>query len=134
MRALGLTTILPILSDYDYIFACKSSTKSDRPLQTIDPTAKLLSMKINDNYADDEYKDLVKHIFEKEKYHNKKLLICWHHGTIPKLLEHFHSETPYNPKWPEDVFDRIIKLQFDEHGTTMMVNLPQCLLFGDSKS
>ena len=56
----------------------------------------------------------------------KTVLMCWHHGMMPKLIHELGHESPYEP-WPEDLYDRIISIDGDG-----LKNLPQRLLFGDT--
>ena len=49
----------------------------------------------------------------------KNILICWHHGNIPGLLQALGAN-PYsvlpNGKWPSEVFGWLIMLRYDENG------------------
>lgn len=126
MRAIGLSKILPKFVQPDFIFACKNSKESVRPYETIRPTAKKLGMGVNLKFADKDVKKLVKELSRK-KYRGKVVLICWHHGMMPKLIEKLGRVSPFK-KWPENLFDRIIDI--DEEG---LANLPQKLLFEDTE-
>jgi hypothetical protein len=65
--------------------------------------------------------------FRKKQFRGKTILMCWHHGQLPKLIQELGCAPPYD-QWPEDLFDRIINI--DANGIT---NLPQRLLFGDAR-
>jgi hypothetical protein len=126
MRALGLSKTLPKFVKPDFVFACKDSEASDRPYETILPTAKKLKKKIDMKFKDKDIKELVKEL-EGKKYDGKTILICWHHGMMPKLIEKLGLTSPYK-KWPENLFDRIINIEGGE-----LENLPQHLLYGDTE-
>jgi hypothetical protein len=126
MRALGLSKILPKFVKPDYIFASTSTKNSKRPYQTIHPTAKKLGMKVCTKFADKDTKKFAKEL-KRKKYSRKTILVCWHHGEIPRLIQRLGLMSPYNP-WPPTLFDRIIDMGDEELG-----NLPQRLLFGDSE-
>lgn len=129
MRAEGLRHLLPRLVSPDFVFASTSTKNSKRPYQTIRPAAKAFGLKVNTGFADREAKRLAKAL-RKRKYEGKTVLICWHHGQMPKLIRALGFRPPYD-KWPPDLFDRIIALH--PRGDRLQ-NLPQRLLFGDSGS
>jgi|SRR5208282_6190257 hypothetical protein len=133
MRALGLTHVLPKEVNPDFIFASTSSVNSERPFETIHPTAKKLGLKVNTSYADKDCKKLAKRLFSKKKYADKTILICWHHGQMPKLIEALGFASPFK-KWPETLFDRIIDLHIasSKGADSGLVNSPQRILFTDS--
>jgi hypothetical protein len=125
MRAKGLSKLLPKLIKPDFVFASTSTKHSDRPLETITPTAERLGLKVCTDFADKDAKKLARFL-SKKKFSGKTILICWHHGQMPKLIEALGYPSPY-AKWPENVFDRIIDIDDEE-----LANMPQRLLFGDS--
>lgn len=125
MRAIGLSKLLPKVLKPDFVFASTSTKHSARPYQTIRPTADKLGVDVSTMYADKEIKKLVKD-FRKKQFRGKTILICWHHGQLPKLIQELGYAPPYD-QWPEELFDRIINI--DANGIT---NLPQRLLFGDA--
>jgi hypothetical protein len=125
MRATGLSKLLPKIVKPDFVFASTSTKNSDRPYETIRPTADKMGLDVSTKYADKESKKLVKDL-KKKKFKGKTILICWHHGQMPKLIHELGQASPY-VKWPEELFDRIINI--DAKGVT---DLPQRLLFGDT--
>jgi hypothetical protein len=126
MRSIGLSKFLPKVVKPDFIFASTSTKHSERPYQTIRPTADKVGIDVSTAYADKQTKALVKEL-RKKKFKGKTILICWHHGQMPKLIREFGHTAPYD-EWPEDLFDRVISI--DAKGIT---NFPQRLLFGDSQ-
>lgn len=124
MRAIGLAKLLPKIVKPHFVFASTSTKHSQRPYETIRPTADKLKLDVSTMYADKHVKKIAKDL-KKKKFKGKTVLICWHHGKMPKLIKELGFPPPYD-EWPEDVFDRIINI--DEKGVT---NLPQRLLFGD---
>ena len=126
MRALGLSKLLPARFRPDFIFASTSSKNSDRPYETIRPTARKLGLKIRTQFADRQTKKIAREL-DRKRYAGKTVVICWHHGEIPKLIERLGRVSPYR-KWPPAVFDRLIVI--DDDG---LLNTPQRLLFGDGR-
>jgi len=57
-------------------------------------------------------------------------LICWHHGKIPDLAKALGVKRP--PKWDGKVFDRVWQITYPK-GKASLEDLPQMLLYGDSK-
>jgi phosphohistidine phosphatase SixA len=126
MRAIGLSKLLPKIVSPDFVIASRSTKNSARPYETIRPTADKLRLDVNTMYADRDIKRIVKDL-RKKKFKDKTVLICWHHGMMPKLIHELGHTSPYD-KWPDELFDRIINIDAD--GIT---NLPQRILFGDAK-
>jgi hypothetical protein len=132
LRSLGL----PSLSlNPDVIFATKSTKESRRPVETVKPLARLSGLRINKRFKDHEVKELAQHILKKRRYRGKRVLICWHHGQIPKLIRALGGDLPPRlDPWPEEIFDRILKIQPPRYkgGDVEVVMAGQELLFGDS--
>ena len=60
------------------------------------------------------------------------VLVCWHHSTLPELAREFKA--PGVPAtWPDRTYDRTWVLTFPNDGPVVFENLPQRLMFGDSK-
>ena len=99
------------------LFAAADSKESHRPRQTLEPTAKSLGLKIDSRFDDMNYQKLADEL--RKKPHGKGILICWHHGEIPKLLKALGADTKQvMPKagWPDDVFNWVIQLGYDSEG------------------
>lgn len=129
----------------DFLFATAPTNSSSRPVETITPTLEALQvfnnnpkLTINDQYGDDTsgIQGLTTEILKNPAtYGGKKILICWHHGTIPQLTEAFGvpaSQLPFT-KWPGTVFDLIFGITFPSGQPLLGVNF-QKLLYGDSST
>jgi hypothetical protein len=125
----------------DFIFATKESHKSDRPTETVTPLARALdSMHIHNKYKDDDFDLLVDDLFGEAKYTGKTILICWHHGKIPKMTLAILDKATNGgqvkdqvPKhWDDTVFDRLWQITFAGSGNATFANRPQRLLFKDN--
>jgi len=101
----------------DYLFATKDSTNSQRPRLTVEPIGRALGLPVDDRFKNKRFLDLVQEIQSLPEGQN--ILICWHHGTIPNLLRALGADPMTvlpNGKWPNDVYDWLIELSYDENG------------------
>jgi len=111
-------------------------SKSKRPLQTITPLAAKLMIDPNLTFAKGEEKLLAEDILTR----SGKVLVCWQHEKIHKIVEHLlrtASSTNLIPQvWPSDRFD--IVWVFTPPSTVTepwgFVQVPQRLLNGDKES
>jgi hypothetical protein len=125
----------------DFIIATRASTNSNRPVETVTPLAKALGdVSIHDKHRDDDFQAMVDDLFGNAKYNGKTVLICWHHGKVPKLTQavlaratnadKVREQVP--EKWGPEVFDRVWQITFDDQGKAKFADRPQQLLFKDS--
>jgi hypothetical protein len=125
----------------DFLFATKQSSKSNRPVETVQPLSRALgNMPLHDKHADKDFQPLVNHVFGDAKYAGKTVLICWHHGKMRKLAlaickkakngNQLRDRVP--ERWDDKVFDRVWQFTFDDRGGATFADQPQRLLFGDS--
>ena len=101
----------------DCAFASKDSDESHRARLTIQPTTKKLGLKIDSQFRDDQVRELAREL--QSRAHGTNILICWHHGEIPQLLRALNADPQAvlpNSKWPDDVFDWLILLRYDQNG------------------
>ena len=85
-RAAMLATAIPkLFPNPDFIFAAATSNNSNRPVETITPTAKALNLPINDQISADGYDLLGQDLLTQPQYVGKLIIVCWHHGEIPDL-------------------------------------------------
>jgi len=101
----------------DHIFCTADSKGSERPRLTVEPLGKALGMPLDNRFKAKDTAALAMEI--RTVAHGKTLLICWHHGDIPALLESLGA----NPasilskgKWPDAVFGWMIELRYDADG------------------
>ena len=114
-RAMLLATYIPEqFGKPDFIFATANSKHSSRPFETVLPLSQAVGVPIDQSYADQDYGALALILRGSEKYHGKSVLICWHHGNIPSLLNAIGALVgTYPDPWPKMTFNMIIKLTIE---------------------
>jgi len=101
----------------DYLFAAADSKISQRARLTIEPTSKMLGLAIDNRFADEQFQKLADEI--RAQPHGTNILICWHHGEIPKLIKALGADpSRLFPKgeWPDEVFNWVVELRYDANG------------------
>ncbi|MFT3730087.1 MAG: histidine phosphatase family protein [Hyphomicrobium sp.] len=114
-RAQRLATYIPeTFGKPDIIIATAHSKHSDRPKETVQPLADAVGLRIEHDYEDKDFPDLVEDIFNDPDYKNKTVVICWHHGNLPAMAAMLGAPTgSYPDPWPADAYNIILDLQYD---------------------
>jgi phosphohistidine phosphatase SixA len=114
-RAERLATYIPeTLGKPDYIIATSHSKHSNRPRETVAPLANALGLKVQHDYENDEFEDLVDEIFSNPEYKGKTVVICWHHGKLPAIAALLGAaQGSYPDPWPEDAYNLILDFRYD---------------------
>ena len=101
----------------DHLFAAADSKQSHRARLTLEPTSKKLGLAIDCQFADEQFQKLADEI--RTKLHGKNILICWHHGEIPQLVQALGADSAQlfrKGKWPDAVYDWVIELRYNSDG------------------
>ena len=101
----------------DCLLAAADSKVSERPRLTLEPTSKLLGLPINTSFDDTQFKKMAEEI--RSKPPGRRILICWHHGEIPQLVQALGADPDRlfpQGKWPDDIFNWVIELRYDLNG------------------
>jgi hypothetical protein len=104
----------------DSLFASADSKASRRARLTIEPTSKKLGLDIDTRFDDAHYQKLATEI--RSKPQGKNMLICWHHGEIPQLVQALGGDPSQlfrSSKWPDAVFNWVIQLRYDANGNLL---------------
>jgi hypothetical protein len=99
------------------LYASADSKSSMRPRLTITPLSQALGLPIDNRFADKQTKDLADAL--RTEAHGNHVLIAWHHGEIPKLIQDLGGDSSAlipGDKWPSDVFGWVVLLQYDHKG------------------
>jgi phosphohistidine phosphatase SixA len=119
-RAEHLVTYIPqTFGKPDYIIATAHSKHSNRPRETVAPLANALGMKVQHDFENDDFEDLVDEIFSNPEYKGKTLVICWHHGNLPAIAALLGAPRgSYPDPWPEDAYNIILDFRYDSNSGT----------------
>jgi len=101
----------------DHLFAATDSKGSHRPRLTLEPLSRAAGLAIDMRFNNKQFAELADEL--RAKPHGEHILICWHHGEIPELLQALGANPQQllpNGKWPDDVFGWMIRLQYDGKG------------------
>jgi hypothetical protein len=101
----------------DMLVASTGTTKSDRPELTLEPLSVAIGLPIDTHFANHDVKYLAETL--RSTPHGKHILIAWHHGRISKLIHALGGdpcEILPRCKWPGNVYDWIIELNFGKDG------------------
>jgi hypothetical protein len=101
----------------DAIFAAADSKNSQRPRLTTEPLSKSLGLPLDLRFKAASPGELADEL--RAKPHGKQVLICWHHGDIPALLQALDADPAKllpGGKWPDAVFSWMIQLRYDKDG------------------
>jgi hypothetical protein len=119
----------------DHLFAAGDSKESHRPRLTIEPTGKALGLVVDTRFKDKNFQGLADEL--KSRPHGTGILIVWHHGEIPALLQALGADPDQvipNAKWPAHVFDWLIQVRYDQNGQLIeFKRISEKLMPGDSE-
>jgi phosphohistidine phosphatase SixA len=89
----------------DVIIASRATKGSNRPVETVEPLARALGLSIDHQFRDDDFRALAERLLLDGRYDGKAVLVCWHHGKLPKFAKALGVKNA--PAWPDDQFDRV---------------------------
>jgi hypothetical protein len=104
----------------DTLIATADSRESVRPRLTLAPLSEAIGIQIQQPFDDDAVKDLARWLEQGKP--DRTILIAWHHGKLPKLLERLGanpSDMLPEGRWPEEVYDWVVVLRYDHDGEIM---------------
>lgn len=104
--------------------------KSLRPVQTVQPLADALKLKVIEKFVHAEYAKMIDEIMTNAAYDGKMVLICWEHHALVEMAKVLGVADP--PKWHGDSYDRCWIFTYPKDGGVQFRNRPQRLLYGDA--
>jgi broad specificity phosphatase PhoE len=115
-----------------YAQSQRRSTSSRRSIQTVKPLADALHLKVEDHVDRDAFELMIDEIKHKKEYEGHTVLICWEHKVIPEIAKALGAKDAPE-SWAGDIYDRTWVLTFKADHSCKFRDLPQQLMFGDSK-
>ena len=100
----------------DALFAGADSDSSDRPRLTLEPISRATGIKLDTSVPTEDPDKLVALL--RTQPHGAHPLIAWRHRQMAELVHAFGASASLIPgsRWPDDVYDWVIVLQFDRNG------------------
>lgn len=98
------------------LYAGADSADSIRPRLTLEPLSHASGLPLDSSVSTKDPDALVALL--RTSAHGNHPLVAWRHGSIPALLTAFGASPDLIPggKWPNDVYDWVIVLNFDASG------------------
>jgi len=118
------------VASFIFAGAPKKTDGSQRPLETIQPTANKLGLTVDVDFQSEDYDSLANELLANPKYDSKVVIICWPHDQLPDFANSLGVKQKLG--WKGSVFDRVWKLDFVGGKLANFEDLPQHLLKGDS--
>jgi broad specificity phosphatase PhoE len=105
----------------DFLIATAFSKHSHRPFETLEPLSKDCGVSIDASFADQDYGALAHEIDSNQRFNDKLVIICWHHGNIPSLA-HALKANPgdYPDPWLPSVFNLILQFTYAKGGMNVI--------------
>jgi hypothetical protein len=132
-RADMLATEIPQLFPHpDFQFAAAPSKFSNRPVETLTPLARALTLPLEADIAASDYEVLASDLLRKPQYQGKLIIVCWHHGDIPNLAlalkvpegQISNAQGMNGMHWNGSVFDLFWSIKF-AGGTANLTVTPE---------
>ena len=125
-RAAALVTLFPDRSAVPTaLFAARSTKKSERSMETLEPLAAALHLKIDGSFGEREYRKLADRILTNAAHARGHVVICWHRQTIANLAAALGVRKP--PSWPAGQYDHVWRIRYSA-GVATLVDEPERLL------
>lgn len=100
------------------LYAGADSAESIRPRLTLEPLSKATGLPINTQFSTNDPEALAHALISEP--HGNHILIAWRHKKIPALIKALNADPDRllpGGVWPDAVYDWVILLHYDSHGT-----------------
>ncbi len=118
-RAQKLVAYIPsAFGTPDAVIAAADSHHSVRPRETVTPLAQSIQLPVLTPYADSQFVELAAKLRDQSAFPQKLIVVCWHHGEIPQLMQAMGASAgSYPAKWDHNVFGLILKTELSADAT-----------------
>jgi hypothetical protein len=97
----------------DFLIAAKSSDRSRRPVETIEPLAAALGLEIKSKLDDEEIAALVSALGEKRGYQGKFGIISWRHSNLPGLVAALGAPAEaFAGEWADSDYTTVVEINY----------------------
>lgn len=98
------------------LYSGSDSPDSVRPRLTLEPLSRASGLPLDSSISTKEPAALVTLL--RTQPHGNHPLVAWRHGSVPALLTAFGASPTLLPesKWPDDIYDWVVVLTFDNSG------------------
>lgn len=95
-----------------FLIAARTSARSRRPVETLEPLAEAAGLSIRGDIDDSEVKKLVRALRDDDAYRSKAGVISWRHSDIPRLVASLGAPEDLLPDWHEDDYTTIVVIDY----------------------
>lgn len=95
-----------------FLIAARTSNRSRRPVETLEPLAEAMSLAIRDDLDDSEIRKLVKALRDDPAYRGRSGVVSWRHSDLPGLVAALGAPDDFLPDWDEDDYSTVILLDY----------------------
>jgi broad specificity phosphatase PhoE len=116
-----------------WLIAKGDEMESRRARLTLEPLAAALGLPLDTDLCEEQAREQAQRLLEDTRYDGATTLVCWSHKHLPELAKALGAPGSLLPNdWPDDVFDWLLRLDFDEEGVLVAAERHhQRLMFGD---
>lgn len=108
----------------DFLIAAKSSVRSRRPVETIEPLAAALGLEIRSRFDDGETDALVAALRDKRPYRGRFGVVSWRHSDLPRLAAALGAPAGTLPdSWNEADYATIVEITYLPGGRVTAIRL-----------
>ena len=117
-RAEQLVAYIPAtFGQPEFLIAARTSKRSRRPLETLEPLAAALALEIRAKIYDDDVDELIEMLRDKPRYFGKVGVISWRHSELPGLVAALGGAPDSYPRsWDENDYTTIIEVTYPGNG------------------
>lgn len=119
----------------DGLYAAADSNGSHRSRLTLEPLGHELHLPVKQPFKNKDAPLFAQEL--RARPHGQHLLICWHHGEIPRLLAALGANPSLvlpHGQWPDEVFGWVVALRYDAEGRLQDTRLIHENLLPDNQS
>lgn len=107
-----------------FLIAARTSSRSRRPVETLEPLAAALALEVRAKFNDSDSSALIATLRDKKRYRGRLGVISWRHSELPALLAALGASPDTFPKpWDETDYTTIIDIHYPGNGEAQATRL-----------